>query len=82
MIKATGVGPNGRPLLVIGLSWGNLDRLRAGPLDDYIPINGQEMDIPFDVMIISGKTEADMADLMKDALTPDAKVHVSDRLKS
>lgn len=82
MIKATGVGPNGRPLLVIGLSWGNLDRLRAGPLDDYIPINGQEMDIPFDVMIISGKTEADMADLMKNALTPDAKVHVDDRLKS
>lgn len=81
MIKATGIGPNGRPLLVIGLSFGNLERLRKGPLDDYIPIDGQEMGIPFDVMIISGRTEADMAELVSKALTPDAKVYVDPRLK-
>lgn len=82
MIKATGLGPTGERLLVIGLSFANLDRLRAGPLDDYIPIKGSEMGLPFDVMIISGRTEADMADLVGRALTPDAKVHVDPRLKS
>lgn len=81
MIKATGIGPNGRPLLVIGLSFGNLERLRKGPLDDYIPIDGAEMGLSHDIMIISGRTEADMAELVSKALTPDAKVYVDPRLK-
>jgi hypothetical protein len=82
MIKATGRGQNGKSLLVIGLSFANLDRLRAGPLDDYIPIDGAELGLSHDILIISGRTEADMADLVSQALTPDAKVHVDPRLKS
>jgi hypothetical protein len=82
MIKATGTGPDGRPLLVLGLSFGNLDRFRQQPLDTFIRIEGAEMGLSHDVMIISGRTEADMADLVSKALTPDAKVHIDPRLKS
>jgi hypothetical protein len=82
MIKATGKGPNGRDTLFIGLSFGNLDKFRDGPLDSYIKISGAEMGIPFDVMLFSGRTEADMADLVSKGLMPDAKVVIDDRLKS
>lgn len=82
MIKATGTGPNGRKLLLIGLSFANLERFRQQPLDTYITIDGREMGLDFDVTLISGETEAAMADLVANALTPDAKVHVDPRLKS
>ena len=82
MIKATGTGPNGRKLLLIGLSFANLERFKQQPLDTFIRIDGAEMGLDFDVTIISGRTEADMADLVSNALTPDAKVYVDPRLKS
>jgi hypothetical protein len=82
MIKATGKGPTGNDTLHIGLSFGNLDRLRAQPLNTFIEIDGKEMGIPFDVVIFSGKTEADMAQAMGAAIGPDTKVVVDPRLKS
>jgi hypothetical protein len=42
MIKATGT-LNGRKTLMIGLSFGNLDRFRAEPDDTFIKIDGKEM---------------------------------------
>jgi hypothetical protein len=81
MIKARGK-MNGKDTLFIGLSFGNLDKFRAGPLDSFIKIEGAEMDMPFDVLIFSGRTEADMANMVAQGLTPDAKVHISDKLKS
>jgi hypothetical protein len=80
MIKATG-RIKGRETLIIGLSFGNLDRFRAKPLDTFVPIDGREMGLPFDVMIFSGETEADMVDLISQRFTPDAKVHISSRSK-
>jgi hypothetical protein len=64
MIKATGKGMTGRDTLFIGLSHGNLDKFRDGPLDSYILIDGKEMGLSHDVMIFSGRTEAEMADMM------------------
>lgn len=81
MIKATGEF-QGRKTLFVGLSFGNLDRFRAAPLDTFIKIEGQETGLPFDVMIFSGRTEAEMADLMAQGFGPDTKVHVTDRSKN
>lgn len=82
MIKATGKGPTGTDTLFIGLSFGNLDRFRADPLDSYIVIKGAEMGLPFDVMIFSGRTEAEMLEMLSQGLAPDAKVNITDRAKN
>ena len=80
MIKATTAGPDGRTLLVIGLSFGNLDKFRAAPGDTFIRIDGREIGLPIDVMIFSGETEAHCAELVP--IGPGTKVNVSGRLKS
>lgn len=79
MIKATGKGLTGRNTLFIGLSHGNLDKFRDGPLDSYILIDGKELGLSHDVMIFSGRTEADMSELLLNQLVPGAKVHVSEQ---
>lgn len=82
MIKATGKGPSGRDTLFVGLSFGNLDKFRAAPLDSYILIDGREVGLSHDVMIFSGKSEADMADMMAEGFGPDTKVTISPRSKN
>ena len=82
MIKATGKGPTGNDTLFVGLSFGNLDKFRAAPLDSHITIKGAELGLPFDVMIFSGRTEAEMADLLASGFGPNTKVHVSERSKN
>ena len=82
MIKATGKGPTGKDTLFVGLSFGNLDRFRAEPLDTHIMIKGSELGLPFDVLIFSGETEAQMADLVAQGFGPDTKVVVSERSKN
>jgi hypothetical protein len=83
MLKAIGKF-KGRDTLFIGLSFGNLDKFRAQPLDTFVNIKGTEVGMPFDVMIFSGKTEADMANMITNStgFGPDTKVHVSPKLKS
>jgi hypothetical protein len=81
MLKATGKGPTGNDTLFIGLSFGNLDKFRAGPLDSYITIDGEEMGLPFDVMIFSGRTEGEMTEMVMHGFGPDTKVIISKRLK-
>jgi hypothetical protein len=81
MIKASAT-VRGRPTLMIGLSFGNLDKFRAEPGDTFILVDGKEMGMPIDVMLFSGETEAHLAELMKDAIGPKTEVHISDRLKS
>jgi hypothetical protein len=82
MIKGTGKGTTGRDTLFVGLSHGNLDRFRDGPLDSYILIEGAQLGMSHDVMIFSGRTEAEMIDLMANSLAPGAKVKISDRTKN
>lgn len=82
MIKATGKGPNGRDTLFVGLSFANLDKFRSQPMDSYISIDGKDLGLPFDVMIFSGKSEAEMVDLMASGFGPGTTVRISDKLKS
>jgi hypothetical protein len=82
MIKATAKGADGRELLVIGLSFKNLDRFRQQPGDTFIRIDGKEMGLPLDVMIFSGETEAHCAETLSGGIGPGTKVHTDDRLKS
>ena len=82
MIKAIGIGPKGNPTLFVGLSFGNLDKFRAGPLDSYILIDGNEVGLSHDVMVFSGKTEAEMAEMMSHGFGPETKITISKRSKN
>ena len=82
MIKATLKQPNGRTLLAIGLSFGNLDRFRALAGDTFIQIDGAAMELPIDVMIFSGETEAHMQAMLAGRIDADTKVHIDPKLKS
>jgi hypothetical protein len=73
MIKSTATGPDGRTTLIIGLSFDSLDRFRAQPRHSFIKIDGEQMGLPIDVMIYSGETKAQMAELLR--LEPDTKVN-------
>jgi hypothetical protein len=81
MLKAKGT-LNGKETVFIGLSFGNLEKFRQGPLDSFIKIDGAEWGLPCDLLIFSGRNEAEMADMVAQGLTPDAKVIISDKLKS
>lgn len=82
MIKATATMANGRTLLVIGLSFGNLDRFRQQPGDTFIRIDGADSGgLPIDVMIFSGETEAHLAKLIEPMIGSDTKINISDKLR-
>jgi hypothetical protein len=70
VIKGTATGADGRKLLMIGLSFCNLDRFRAEPGDTFIKIDGKEMQLPFDVVIFSGETEAHLQTLVAGSIGP------------
>lgn len=81
MIKAIAHDGTGKKILVIGLSFGNLDRFRAEPGDTFIRIRGDDVGLPVDVMIFSGETEAHCTEVLAGGIGPDTKVHVSPRSK-
>jgi hypothetical protein len=81
MIKAT-AKLGDRTLLVIGLSFGNLDKFRAEPGDTFIRIDGKQMQMPVDVLIFSGRTEADMQEKLAGLIGPETVVHIDPRMKS
>ena len=83
MLKAVLTDANGRQVLMIGLSFGNLNKFYREPGDTFIRIDGKETgDLPIDVIIFSGKTEADMAQAMKDRIGPNTIIHIDPSLKS
>lgn len=69
MIKARGTDADGRPLLVLGLSHGNLDRLRAG---EPIKFDGALYGYPGTILIFSGKDEVAMGESLQ-VRDPDVK---------
>ena len=81
MLKARGTVA-GRDTYVIGLSWGNLDKFRAGPGDSFITIPASESGLPCDIMIFSDRTEADMAKMLEGGIDARTKVIITDRLKN
>ena len=50
-------------------------------MDTFIKIDGRELELPFDVLIFSGETEAHMAEAIVH-FSPDTKVHVSPKSKN
>jgi hypothetical protein len=75
MLKATATGPDGRSILVIGLSFGNLKKFLNEPGKTMIRVDGKEMDLPVDVLMFSGETEADMQETMAEAIGPQTIMH-------
>ena len=80
MIKATAT-IDGRQLLMIGLSYGNLDKFRKAPLDTFIKIDGRAMDLPIDVLLFSGETETSMQTAIQSMISPLTVVHIDPKLK-
>jgi len=62
MLKAK-ASRNGRPMIVIGLSYVNLERLKNDP-DGYIMVWREEIGSDNDIMIFAGETEEKMAELV------------------
>lgn len=81
MMKARGTWRGGE-VLILGLSHANLDKLRADGLDGCIRVLGSEVGLPVDVVITAARTELELVEAFSAVLTPDAKVHISDRLKN
>jgi hypothetical protein len=75
MIKATLVTQEGKlSMLVLGLSFGNLKKFLAEPGDTYIKIEGEEINLDFDVLLFSGETEEKMETMIKQFIGPNTKV--------
>ena len=72
MIKARGTGQHGRDALVLGLSFRNLDRLRAG---DAIEFDGAPYGYAGTILIFAGRDEVVMASMIQRD-NPLVKTHV------
>ena len=62
MIKFLATRPDGRQLVGLGLSAGNVEKLQAG---HPILIKQEAMGLPFDIVILYGETEESMVDGLK-----------------
>jgi hypothetical protein len=82
VIKATAMLPDGRRLLMIGLSIDNLDKLRAAPLETMIRIDGREMGLGIDVLVFSGRTEGELGHALTKLTGPGSTVHIDPKLKT
>ena len=81
MIKAMAEG-NGRTILVLGLSYGNLKKFHDEPGETMIRIDGKELGLPIDVLIFSGENDAALGHFMAQFIGPETKLHIDPRLKS
>lgn len=62
MIKAVGSDEDGKPVLLLGLSYKNLKRLQA---DEPISFDGSTYGYPGRIMIFAGPTEESMARMIR-----------------
>jgi hypothetical protein len=69
-------------ILMVGLSFQNLDKLRAEPLDGFIKIVGKDIGLPIDIWIFAGETESHLYDFVQGGIDEHTIVHISDKLKS
>lgn len=81
MLKAVGALPDNKKLLVLGLSFKDIEILMAHPLDDHIRVRGAQVGLDLDVLIFVGRDEAAMTQAISRMIGPDTKVHISDKLK-
>jgi hypothetical protein len=71
MIKFTGSSDDGRVLVGLGLSEGNLQMMRKG---NPIHIFGAEMNSPVDIIIFWGATDQALAEAMKPYIGPETVI--------
>lgn len=82
MMKIRATVPRlGGDVLILGLSHGNLDRLRADGLTGYIRVEGNELGLPVDILITAAPTERDMMKAFADGVHDGTKVHIDKRFK-
>lgn len=81
MMKIKADGPNG-PVVVLGLSHANIDKLRSDGLSGAIKIDAKELGIPLDIWITAAETEQVMIDAFEGCITPQTKLHIDKRFKS
>ena len=74
MIKARGTGPDGRTVLILGLSHGNLDRLRA---NDPIQFDGAPYGFDGNIVIFAGKDEFAMGAMIQ-GKNPGIRTHLEE----
>lgn len=82
MMKIKTPNFRGKPAVVLGLSHANLDRLRADGLNGHIHIKGEELQIPFDIVITAAETEGVMLQAFQEGIQAGTKVAIDKRLKS
>ena len=78
-VKAT-IGD--KPVVILGLSWANLDKLRLDDLDGAIKIDGKPLGLGADVWITAAPTEQQMMELFAAGVGPETVLHIDKRLKS
>lgn len=81
MIKASAVGKNGKKLVVLGLSFRNLEEFRKKPRDTFIKVPEGELDVGVEIVIFSCETEEHGMEVIKDFINEETKVTVSEKLK-
>jgi hypothetical protein len=81
MLEASATDGQGKKVLLLGLSFGNLDALRAGPGKIYIRIDGAKHGLPADVLVFSGETEAELLSALRGNIGPGTKVDIDPGLK-
>jgi hypothetical protein len=83
MLRATAKTDDGATLVLIGLSFANLDRLRREAGDGFIKITGAEMDIGrIDILITAAETEAALLQLFAGRIGANTKFSIDEKLKS
>ena len=76
MIKFTAQG-RGRKLIGIGLSAGNIKRLKQGK---PVHIFGEELGFPgIEIMIFYGATERKMQEDLSEFIGPETRIHIGDK---
>jgi hypothetical protein len=64
---------DGREIFMIGLSFGNLDRLRA---DEPILIKGRDVGFSYDILICAEATDQELLRKFSAGIGPDTKVNI------
>lgn len=82
MMKAIATLADGRLLLILGLSNANLEELLRKPLDTMIRVDGKELAIGIDVVLCSGRTEAELLHAFEKMIGPGTKLKIDRRLTS
>jgi len=83
MMKGSFQGDDGSKMIVLALSFANMDRLREQALDGFIEIDCGIFGLPgVSIILTAGKDEHAMFEAVQRWITPETKLHISDKLKS